>query len=119
MTDNKPTKNNFFEELIKENIYLINHFNKKDCSNFENVKTNIKHVDEVSRVNNFKRKILDQNIGTHRPNDILIGHFNSRGNSNGKELYLGPNDGLYYINKNDNFTYLSNDQKNAKCIRFL
>ena len=69
-------------------------------------------------MSNIKRKITDGFDNDSRSNDKFFGIYNSRGHANGRPIYLGPNDGLFYVNKYDHFSYLSSDQKNSQIINF-
>ena len=56
---------------------------------------------------------LNQTGGSDLNNfaDNVIGFFVSNGKANGKPLYRGPRNGIFYINDSNNVSYLTKLQK--------
>ena len=126
------TLNEYFDELIEENKHLsekIVNLERDQKYNYPRYTPQVqrerefdsnqfKRSNDESRISNIKRKITDGFYNDSRSNDQFFGIYNSRGNANGRPVYLGPNDGLYYVNKYNHFSYLSSDKKNSNNIKF-
>ena len=107
------------QKLILENTNL----NQKLIFENESNKTRVFHQKnffetnrnlESARINDFKNEMLSKRTEssfTPASKYIQLGFFNKRGINFGREVFLGPRDGVHFINQFNNKSYLSQNDR--------
>ena len=93
-------------------------------SNFQSTTLNQTHLQSSNSaiINNIRKNALNRHIPFQRvenpyKNDPFIGFYTSTGINNGRSVYEGPRDGIYYINKCGSIDYVKEDLKITNVIR--
>ncbi len=113
--------NDVKDERERENCQLRNKILEK-CSIIQNLEKQIHEIktqilstrnDQFVAYDNDNEQILPNKKTKikHMPSSTFIGRYVSNGSANGRPMYMGPKGGIFYINGNENKTYLSNFQK--------
>ena len=108
----------FEDKILNQNLPNPVNFNS-----FRNIN---KFTDTFDRAANIqknieeRKKILQETIGTVgiSPNDKQIGYLETNGILNGTKVFIGKMGGLYYINSQNNQSYLTESHK-MNNLRFL
>ncbi|CAF0909173.1 unnamed protein product [Brachionus calyciflorus] len=106
--DQNFNKNPFFPDknYQEKDNYFVNDHNLREV----NLNFKIALEDLYDRFENFRRKYYSINKYNVDENP-LIGLFRSDGQANGSSVFLGPNNGVFYINASENKSWLTPYQK--------
>ena len=94
-----------------------NHFNSQSTASYHtNLQSNTASINNL-RVNAINRHTPFQRVENPYKNDPFIGFYTSNGINNGRSVYEGPRDGIYYINKCGRIDYVKTELKITNVIR--
>ena len=94
-----------------------NHFDSQSTASYHtNLQRNTASINNL-RVNAINRHIPFQRVENPYKNDPFIGFYTSNGINNGRSVYEGPRDGIYYINKCGRIDYVKTELKITNVIR--
>ena len=90
-----------------------NHFNSQSTASYH---TNLQSINNL-RANAINKHTPFQRVENPYKNDPFIGFYTSNGINNGRSVYEGPRDGIYYINKCGRIDYVKTELKITNVIR--
>ena len=99
-------ENDLLKEVLKQPII----FGKKP---YDDYITNCDNLKNEIRIRNIKNNLhfneTEQNIFTEK--NIKLGYYSKPGINFGREIFLGPQDGIFLMNQNNNKSYISDENK--------
>ena len=99
-------ENDLLKEVLKQPII----FGKKP---YDGYITNCDNLKNEIRIRNIKNNLhfneTEQNIFTEK--NIKLGYYSKPGINFGREIFLGPQDGIFFMNQNNNKSYISDENK--------
>lgn len=104
--------------LLNERVSKDNNVLRQQANFMNSSEIQFEKLEPIKQENIHQNKTGQQSFesSSHSSSGKVIGYYKSNGSQNGKPLFHGPKDGIYFWNGNNNITYLPTLQKKQNAI---